>query len=262
MNLRTPLFAIVLVLIVGVAGVPADDKPVSPTDTVKLFNGKDFTGLYTFLKKTGKEDPNKVFTVEEGTIHVSGADNGYIATKADYADYHMSVEYKWGKEIFGSKYVRNSGALLHMTGEDMVWPGSFECQLAQGCNADIILIGGKGKGRTMTAEIELGEDKKPRWKKGGEAKTWPPMKGQLWWSKHEPFFKELIDTRGKDDPDSKLGEWTKVECICAGDTITLKINGQTVNEVTRVQPAAGKILLQSEGFEMFFRNWELKPAKK
>ncbi|MGE3806940.1 MAG: DUF1080 domain-containing protein [Gemmataceae bacterium] len=262
MKSRTSLLAMLLIaLALGFCNLVAADDPIKPKETIKLFNGKDFTGLYTFLKKTGKEDPNKVFTVADGMIHVSGADNGYIATKNEYADYHLSVEFKWGKEVFGSKYVRNSGVLLHMTGEDKVWPASFECQLAQGCVGDIILIGGT-KDRTMTAEIEVGPDKRPRWKEGGESKTWPPMKGQLWWNKHEPFFKELIDTRGKDDVESKLGDWTKVECLCVGDTITLKINGHTVNQITKVKPAAGKILLQSEGFEMWFRNWELKPVKQ
>ena len=93
-------------------------------------------------------------------------------------------------------------------------------------------------------------------------RSFPPTKGQLWWSKHEPFFKELIDTRGKDDLESPLGEWTKVECICDGKKISILINGTVVNELFDVNPAGGKILLQSEGFEIYFRNVELKPLKK
>jgi hypothetical protein len=255
-------------LLIGLAAVATaqESKPVTPTETIKLFNGKDFTGLYTWLKKSGKEDPSKVFSVQDGVIHVSGADNGYIATAKEYANYRMSVEFRWGKEIFGSKYVRNSGVLLHGTGPDGgaggTWMSSIECQLAQGCVGDIILIRGKDADYSITAETEVGPDKRIRWKQGGEAKTWPPAKGQLWWNKHEPFFKELIDTRGKDDVESKLGDWTKVECIASGDTITIVINGVTVNQITKVKPAGGKILLQSEGFEMDFRNWELKPVKK
>ena len=243
----------------------------SPKDTVKLFNGKDLAGWTTWLKKTKGEDPNKVFSVKDGVIHVSGADNGYLATDKAYANYHLSVEYKWGKEVFGSKYVRNSGVLLHGTGPDGgaggTWMASIECQLAQGCLGDVIVIRGKDdKGEvipvTVSAETELGPDKHLRWKKGGEAKTFPPTKGQLWWSKHEPFFKELIDTRGKDDLESPLGEWTKVECICDGKKISILINGTVVNELFDVNPAGGKILLQSEGFEIYFRNVELKPLKK
>jgi hypothetical protein len=247
--------------------------PVAPKDgVIKLFNGKDMTGLYTWLKKTKREDPQKVWTVHDGMIHATGADNGYIATDKEYKDYHLVVEYKWGKEVYGSKYVRNSGVLLHAVGPDGgaggVWMSCFECQLAQGCNGDIIMIRGKDdKGAPtpmeMKAETETAPDgKRVRWKKGGEVKTWPPAKGQLWWSKHDWDFKELIDTRGKDDVESKLGEWNKVECICDAKRITIKINGQTVNECYDANPSAGKILLQSEGFEIYFKNFELHPLKK
>ena len=62
--------------------------------------------------------------------------------------------------------------------------------------------------------------------------------------------------------ESRLGEWTKVECICAGQRITVRVNGTTVNECYDVYPAAGKVLLQSEGFELFVRRFELRPLKK
>ena len=85
---------------------------------------------------------------------------------------------------------------------------------------------------------------------------------QFWWSKHEPFFKELLDTRGKEDVASPLGQWTKVECICAGDRVTIKINGIAVNECFHTYPSAGRILLQNEGNEIYFRNVELRPLKQ
>ena len=86
--------------------------------------------------------------------------------------------------------------------------------------------------------------------------------GQLWWSKHDPEFKELLDTRGKDDVESKLGEWTKVECLCRGKHIEIRVNGTKVNECYETSPAAGRILLQSEGFELYVRTFELHPLKK
>jgi hypothetical protein len=53
-----------------------------------------------------------------------------------------------------------------------------------------------------------------------------------------------------------------MECICAGKRITIKVNGTTVNEIYDVAPSSGKILLQSEGFEVLFRNVELHPLTK
>ncbi|MBY0523889.1 MAG: DUF1080 domain-containing protein [Gemmataceae bacterium] len=250
----------------------ADDKkdgPITPKDTIKLFNGKDLSGLYTWIKDTKREDPKKVFSVQDGVIRVAGMPMGYLATDKDYENYHLTVEFKWGKEVYGAKGVRNSGILLHGSGVDGgnggTWMGSIECQLAQGCIGDLIPIGGKdAKGDRITTQFTsdsaAGEDKHLRWKKGGEAKVF--AKGQQWWEKHQNFFKEEIDTRGKEDVDSPLGEWTKMECICDGKRITIKVNGKTVNECYDCNPSSGKILLQSEGFEIFFRNFELQPLKK
>ena len=245
---------------------------VKPLDTIALFNGKDLKGLTTWLKDTRKEDPRKVFSVKEGVLHLSGDGFGYAATVNEYRDYHLTVEYKWGKKTDGGKYVRNSGILLHATGPDGgaggTWMSCIECQLAQGCVGDLIVIRGKGdKNETipvqLTAETELAPDgRRHRWKAGGTAKTFPPTRGQLWWSNHDWDFKELIDTRGKNDVESPLGEWTKVECVCEGKTISVIVNGKTINKVYDVFPAAGKILVQTEGFEIFVRKWEIGPIKK
>jgi hypothetical protein len=106
--------------------------------------------------------------------------------------------------------------------------------------------------------VALGPDRRPRWKDGGEPRTF--TQGQLWWSKHDPDFRELLDTRGKDDVESPPGEWTKVECECIGGRITVRVNGTIVNRAYDVSPAAGQILLQSEGFELFVRTFELHPV--
>jgi hypothetical protein len=262
------------VLVLCLANALADEQTSSsviPKETLQLFNGKDLTGLTVWLKQTKHEDPRKVFTVHDGMIHVSGEDNGYLATDKEYKDYHLTVEYKWGKRTDGNKYVRNSGVLLHATGPDGgangVWMSCIECQLAQGCVGDLILIRGKDKEGavipvTFTAQTERSPDqKRQRWKKGGEAKTFPATRGQLWWSQHDWDFQELLDTRGKNDVESPVGEWTKVECLCADKRIRIIVNGTTVNECYDVFPSAGKILLQSEGFEIFFRKFELQPLK-
>ena len=248
------------------AAQDSQDKPTAPKEIVKLFNGKDLTGLTTWLKDTRREDPRKVFSAKDGMIHVSGDGFGYIATDKEYRDYHLTVEYKWGKKTDGGKHVRNSGILLHAIGPDGgaggTWMSSIECQLAQGCVGDLIVIRGKdAKGDiipvSLKAETVLGADKRPRWKAGGEVRTF--TKGQLWWSLHEAGFKELLDTRGKDDVESPLGQWTKVECICQGNKIEIRVNRTKVNEAFDVFPAAGKILLQSEGFEIDFGRFEVRP---
>jgi hypothetical protein len=264
----------VLIPVLGffAVGVQAgDDKPdaVTPKETMQLFNGKDLAGLSTWLKDTKRHDPRKVFGVTDGQIHISGDGYGYLATDMVYRDYHLVVEYKWGKKTDGGKFVRNSGILLHGVGPDGgaggTWMSCIECQLAQGCNGDLIPIRGKDDEQEIvpvrfTSDVVLGPDKRPRWKKGGERREFTNR--QLWWSQHDPDFKELLDTRGKNDVESPLGEWTRVECLCEGKTITVQINGTTVNHCYDAFPSAGKILLQSEGFELYVRKFELQPLKK
>lgn len=258
--------AIVACLLCAALPAAEEETAIRPTEPIQLFNGKDFSGLTTWLKESGREDPKRVFRVTDGMLHVSGEGMGYIATQQAYRDYHLSVEYKWGQQTFRSKYVRNSGVLLNATGPDGgrggVWMNSIEVQLAQGCEGDLIVIRGgdeasKARLATITSETVLESDKKTRWQRGGQRTVYSGK--QFWWSKHDPEFQELIDTRGRWDVASPLGEWTKVECFCRGDRITIKINGVEVNECFDVVPSAGKILLQNEGFEIFFRKFELRP---
>src|SRR5215204_7592146 len=216
-------------------GVAFADEPVTPKESAALFNGKNLDGLTSWLKDSKREDPKQVFRVTDGEIHMTGEGFGYLATEKEYKDYRVVVEYKWGKKTDGGKYVRNSGILLHATGPDGgaggTWMSSIECQLAQGCVGDLIVIRGKDeKSETIpvqiTSDTVLGPDKRPRWKEGGEKRVF--TKGQLWWNNHDPDFKELIDTRGKNDVESPLGEWTTVEATCEKDTITVAVNGTTV----------------------------------
>jgi hypothetical protein len=242
---------------------------ISPRgEVIQLFNGLDLTGFYGWLKDTEYEDPQRVFSVHEGLLRISGEVAGYLGTQKAYRDYHLIAEYKWGERTDGGKTVRNSGILLHAVGPDgnrSPWTASIECQIAQGCVGDFIVIRGKDADGstipvTITSDTILGPDGRTRWKKGGKPTVYSGR--QFWWSRHDPDFKELLDTRGKNDVDSLFGQWTRVECICDGNRITVVVNGVTVNECYDTFPPAGKILLESEGFEILFRKLELHPLKK
>ena len=187
-------------------------EPVSPSRSSASSTARTSTGLSTWLKDTKHDDPRRVFRITDGLLHITGDGSGYIATEKEYRDYHLIVEYKWGKRTDGGKFVRNSGILLNAIGPDGgaggKWMSSIECQLAQGCVGDLIVIRGKdAKGETipvrLTSETVLGPDKRPRWMKGGEPRVFTNR--QLWWSRHDPDFKELLDTRGKNDVESPTG---------------------------------------------------------
>ncbi|MDG3002230.1 3-keto-disaccharide hydrolase [Paludisphaera mucosa] len=244
-------------------------EPVRPVDMVPLFNGRDLSGLSTWLKDAGRADPRRVFRVEDGVLHISGDGFGYVGTREAYRDYQLTVEYRWGARTDGGTSVRNSGVLLHANGPDGgaggVWMSSVECQLAQGCVGDLIVIRGEDAGGAvasvrLTSDVVIGPDGKPRWKPGGTPRTF--TSGQLWWSRHDPEFRELLDTRGREDVESPLGEWTRVECECDGSRIAVRVNGAAVDACYDVVPSSGRILLQTEGFELFVRKFEIRPLTK
>ena len=55
------------------------------------------------------------------------------------------------------------------------------------------------------------------------------------------------------------GEWNTIEVVCDGDKITNIVNGVVVNEGSHASVTKGRILLQSEGAEVYYRKVELRP---
>lgn len=192
----------------------------------KLFNGKDLSGWKVFLDPKKQADPAKIFTVKDGVIHCEGSVNGYLVTDKEYGDYVLKVQWKWGEKMVGKN--RNSGVFVHVVGADKIWPKAVEAQLMSGRAGDFWLVD----------DFKLKVD---------------PKRQDPKIARH--YF------RMKDDVEKKVGEWNQYEITCKGDTVRLVINGQFVNEGTNAELAKGKILLQSEGAEIMFRNVELKPLK-
>lgn len=239
------------------------------TAPIKLFGGKDLTNFYTYLKDRGKnKDPNGVFTVKDGVLRVSGEEWGALTTEKDFDNYHLIAEFKWGVLTFGKreKAARDSGICLHSVGPDGVaadsWMESIECQMIEGGTGDFILIKGNvakvSPKLTCTAK-QLGKG----WYYDPKA---PPRQfdnsTRINWFGRDPAWKDVKGFRGKNDVERPLGEWNTLECICAGDTITVILNGTVVNVGTNASHTRGKIQFQTEGAEVFFRRIDLLPLKK
>ena len=58
------------------------------------------------------------------------------------------------------------------------------------------------------------------------------------------------------------GQWNDYEIIAKGGTVTLRLNGQQVNQATECDVVAGPILLTAEGNPIQFRNIELVPSEE
>ena len=57
------------------------------------------------------------------------------------------------------------------------------------------------------------------------------------------------------------GKWNVLELVTDGNTVRQYVNGKLVNEGTDPFPSEGKILFQSEGAEVYFRNIQLYPLR-
>ena len=140
----------------------ARDVPrIRTGEPIFRFNGKNLTGFYSYLRGHKYDDPAKVFTVQNGMIRISGEEFGGLATKVEFHDYHLVVEWKWGERTFGSRKqaARDSGILLHCVGPDGaaggMWMESQECQLIEGGCGDFIMVNGRNK-PSLTCETRIG----------------------------------------------------------------------------------------------------------
>ena len=259
-----PVFFAALALVAKPLAAQTPPAPISPTQKIVLFDGKNFDNFYTWLVDNKLEDPKHVFTVRDGMLRVSGEEWGARTTKRTYRDYHLVVEWRWAGPNLGARagHARDSGILVHGIGEDGAYQGtwleSIESQIIEGGPGDFILIAGKGH-PTMTANVhELAGQ--PYWDEKGAPKTMD--RGRFNWFGRDPKWTDTLGYRGPNDVEKPLGEWNRQEVICDGDTITNIVNGVVVNKGYRVTPTAGKIQLQSEGAEIWFRRVELLPLDK
>jgi hypothetical protein len=211
-----------------------------------LFNGKDLSLFDTFIKSTGlNADPAHIFAVENGVIHVSGKEMGYIITRQEYKNYYLRAEFKWGEGTFAPRagQARDSGILYNIQGENKVWPRSVEFQINEGCTGDFWMT----DGAALTG-------------KDGQRVTGPTGSAL----KIDRFNKgEFKNVTGYRDPTNELekphGQWNVVEMVNRDGHVWQYVNGKLANEGTDAFPTTGKILFQSEGAEIFFRKIKLYP---
>jgi hypothetical protein len=248
----------------GCRSVKADSSSAS-SKTINLFNGKNLDGWYSFIQYRGKNtDPKKVFTVDDGLIHVSGEEYGSIITTKEYSNYKLTAEFKWGEHTYAPRVdnARDNGILIHSTGEDGgysgIWMHSIECQIIEGGTGDLLVVGDSSPKFSLTSHVA------PQKQNGTYIfqPNGPPATihgGRINWFARDPEWKDIKGFRGKNDVEKPTGEWNHMECIAEGDKITIMLNGTLVNQAENVRPSRGRIQIQSEGAEIFFRQVTLTP---
>lgn len=218
--IAAPAVTIALLAVVTAAS-QVQNKPIVPKEKTMLWNGRDFTGWKLYTREPG-HDVTKTWSVKNGLICCEGEPAGYMRTEKDYADYLFHVEWRWPAK--GG----NNGVLVHMSGEDKVWPKSLECQLYSGNAGDFWVIGG----------LETAEHAK-----GGKR-----VRGRR-------------TLKLKDSSEKSPGQWNSYDIICKDDWIVVVVNGVLQNVATMCSASSGKICLQSEGTPIEYRNVYIEPLE-
>jgi hypothetical protein len=234
---------------------------------IKLFNGQNLEGWYTFLKDRGRDaDPLQVFTVADGMIRISGEEWGCITTEKEFGNYRLVVEFKWGEETFEPRLnnARDCGILLHSRGEDGgsqgLWMHSIECQIIEGGTGDFIVVGDGTENFQITCKVgEKGTDRFNYFLPEGEERT--VNSGRINWFGRDPNWKDMVGFRGSNDIEKPLGNWNILVCEAQENSLSIYLNGMLVNQATHVKPSLGRIQIQSEGAEIFFRRIDLIPYR-
>lgn len=243
-----------------------------------LFNGKDLEGWEVYisyqpetnqfdLKSKHKprgvgQDPLKVFSVVDGMLRVSGEEWGGLTTRDEYESFHLTMEMKWGDKKWPPREdaKRDSGILYFAVGEHGAqsshWMRSHEFQIQEGDFGDYHSLNG------VTVDANVTNANEGDWK----FYRYDPK---------QPLTRRIatrILKRG--DYEKPHGEWNTLEVIADGKTLIHKVNGHEVLRVFhseetkkegRMPLVRGKIQIQSEGAEVFFRNIQIrylgKPAE-
>ncbi|MBM3833915.1 MAG: DUF1080 domain-containing protein [Verrucomicrobia bacterium] len=246
-----------------------------------LFNGRDLTGWDTYLGPPPgsstpiglNTDPRRVFTVVEvdGTpaIRISGEVYGAITTKEEFENFHIRVEYKWGTKRWPPRanVGRDSGILYccigpHGAGSG-AWMRSAECNIMERATGQFWSVAGSFidiEGERVTPEME----KWVPYKKEGAGES------LIVYKKGAPKVTSSTGDGVTPNIDYEIygGAWNVCEVIFWGGTGIHILNGKANLVLTNprykegnrtIALTKGKIQLQSEAAEIFYRKVEIRP---
>jgi hypothetical protein len=163
--------------------------------------------------------PPDTWRVENGEIVCKGKPDGFLRSKKVYKNYVFRAEWRFKKEGWVPKP------------EDEGWPNAGFFISA----AEVV----KGWPRSIEVQGHFGEVGSVFGVRGGVVKG--AKRGRIV-TKNRPAF----------------GEWDKYEITSLNGKVTVVLNGEVVNEGFDIQPAQGNICLQSEGWEVRYRNISIK----
>ncbi len=248
-----------ILLLYGNGGIKSKNSlnPMAPermeVDSVPLFNGVDLNNWDFVTSDTlfhgNKED---IFTIENGVIHVYAHQQPLttqtfagLYTKESYHNYRLTLEYKWGEKKFKPRHesVRDAGVLFHVYRVEVFWPFGVECQIQEGDTGDVWVIGTQVTSR-VSKVVGNYDPEGNLVTKGNRPEDYNRFSRSYSW---------------------EVPGWNKIEIELIGDHAKYWVNGHLVNEAIYIKNwsveketweplTTGRILLQAEGAEVFYKN--------
>jgi Domain of Unknown Function (DUF1080) len=201
-------------------------------------------------------DPKKVFSMieEDGNpiLKITGEIYGGLTTLREFRDYHFYCEVKFGETKWEPRLTkqRDSGLLYHCTGRHgafwNVWMRSLEYQVQEKNLGDLFLLAG------TEADVPTSP--------GSKVPGVPEMR----WDPTQPFLPSKGAERSVNH-ENPHGEWTTAEFYVLGQQAIHTVNGHVVLSLDKARLkdgtplVSGKIQIQSEGSEVYYRNVRLRP---
>ena len=244
-----------LMAALGPATLAAENEPAWKP----LFNGKNLNGWtveYASKVPDGAPAPSKFFKVEDGAIHVYPTEaagtqqpNAYLLSDKEYKDYRISLEYRWGEKKFEPrvKLLRDSGLLYND------WPASIEAQIQEGDVGDLWAVSSRA-----SSTIDPRSQRFALLENGGVPLT----------VGNDGKFERVRHGRVNEFPG-----WNTLEVVVQGDRSMHIVNGvpnMRVSDMKSWDAASnswvkldhGRIALQAEAAEIWYRNIRIRPLTK
>lgn len=223
-------------------------KDAEGNDLKPIGLNKDEFGVFTVIEEGG-----------EPVLRISGEIYGCVATKSEFENYHLKLQVKWGDTKWHPRkeLLKDSGVLYHSIGPHGAeswrsWMLSQEFQVMEGHMGDFW--------SQANSAIDI-KAYLPEYIMNPVADKSQPF---LALGRGEEIQGYCMRSANFEKPH---GEWNELELICFenksihivnGEVVMILQNSRYVEDGKKVPMNKGKIQLQSEAAEVFYKNIKIK----
>ena len=223
-------------------------KDAEGNDLKPIGLNKDELGVFTVIEEGG-----------EPVLRISGEIYGCVATKSEFENYHLKLQVKWGDTKWHPRkeLLKDSGVLYHSIGPHGAeswrsWMLSQEFQVMEGHMGDFW--------SQANSAIDI-KAYLPEYIMNPVADKSQPF---LALGRGEEIQGYCMRSANFEKPH---GEWNELELICFenksihivnGEVVMILQNSRYVEDGKKVPMNKGKIQLQSEAAEVFYKNIKIK----